>query len=153
MGCNWIEREAEHNDIEFSDWSGKAAASLLARSRFVPRCFDCTVNVPVIDMTAPESFRAFRTYLDQWAGVAKRGGEFKWSADIDLEQVEYLVHAFYRIATRANAAAEARGRFYMPPEGEAFYMSLIHGVLDALESAGTPAAEFAEELRQFWPGV
>ena len=43
--------------------------------------------------------------------------------------------------------------FYMPPEGEEFYMSLVHGLLDGLESEGTPAAEFAEELRQFWPGV
>jgi hypothetical protein len=108
---------------------------------------------PVDKHVGSEVVAAFRKYLDQWARVAKRGGEFKWSAEVDLEEVEYLVHAFYRIATRANAAAEARGQFYMPPEGEEFYMSLVHGVLDALESAGTPAAEFAEELRQFWPGV
>jgi hypothetical protein len=108
---------------------------------------------PVDTRVGSEVVASFRRYLDQWARIAKRGGEFKWSTELDLEEMEYLVHAFYRIATRANAAAEARGRFYMPPEGEAFYMSLVHGLLDALESAGTPAAEFAEELRQFWPGV
>ena len=82
----------------------------------------------------------------------KRGGEFKWTAEVDLEEVEYLVHAFYRVASRAADAAEQRGSRLMPPEGQAFYAALVLGVLDALESAGTPAAEFAGELRQFWPG-
>ncbi len=106
---------------------------------------------PVDDRVGAEVVKSFRQYLDQWARVAKRGGEFKWSAEVDLEEVEYLVHAFYRVASLATEAATARGRRLMPPEAEAFYASLVHGLLDALESAGTPAAEFAEELRQFWP--
>ena len=57
--------------------------------------------------------------------VAKRGGEFKWSTELDLEEVEYLVHAFYRVAGRANAAAEARGRSVDAARGEAFYTSLV----------------------------
>jgi hypothetical protein len=106
---------------------------------------------PVDNRVGAEVVKSFRQYLDQWALVAKRGGEFKWSAEVDLEEVEYLVHAFYRVASLATEAATARGRRLMPPEAEPFYASLVHGLLDALESAGTPAAEFAEELRQFWP--
>ena len=106
---------------------------------------------PVDGHVGSEVVTSFRDYLDEWARVAKRGGEFKWSAEVELEEVEYLVHAFYRVVGLATAAAEARRKRLMPPEGEAFYESLVHGLLDALESAGTPAAEFAEELRQFWP--
>ena len=107
---------------------------------------------PLDDQVGVEVIASFRNYLDQWARVAKRGGEFKWTAEVDLEEVEYLVHAFYRVASRAADAAEQRGSRLMPPEGQAFYAALVLGVLDALESAGTPAAEFAGELRQFWPG-
>jgi hypothetical protein len=108
---------------------------------------------PVDDELGAEVVASFRSYLDQWARVAKRGGEFKWSGEASLEEVEYLVHAFYRLAGRATAAAEERGRKLMPPEGAEFYNALVLGLLDALEAAGTPAAEFAEELRQFWPGM
>jgi hypothetical protein len=107
---------------------------------------------PVENQVGAEVVKSFRYYLDDWNRVAKRGGEFKWSAEVDMEEVEYLVHAFYRVAGRATAAAEARGTRLMPPEGEPFYNCLVLGLLDALEGAGTPAAEFAEELRQFWPG-
>ncbi len=110
-------------------------------------------DVPVDDEVGTEVVDRFRQYLDDWERIAKKGGDFKWSADIDLEQAEYLVHSFYRLANRAAAAAEQRGSRLMPPEGEAFYASLVMGLLDALEGAGTPAAEFAEELRLFWPGL
>ncbi|HEY2813649.1 MAG TPA: hypothetical protein VGJ03_09315 [Acidimicrobiales bacterium] len=106
---------------------------------------------PADDHVGTEVVTSFRRYLDDWARVAKRGGEFRWSGEETLEEVEYLVHAFYRLAGLATATAEERGRPLMPPDAKPFYEALIHGVLDALESAGTPAAEFAEELRQFWP--
>jgi hypothetical protein len=106
---------------------------------------------PIDDQIGVEVAKRFRGYLDEWARVASRGGEFKWTAEIDLEQVEYLVHAFYRVARRATDAAHVRGHRLMPIEADAFYESLVQGLLHALEAAGTPAAEFAEELRQFWP--
>jgi hypothetical protein len=133
--------------------AASSATAWIDYARAVLEGYGLDDDEPVDKHVGSEVVASFRKYLDQWARVAKRGGEFKWSAEIDLEEVEYLVHAFYRLATRANDAAEARGHFYMPTEGEAFYMSLVHGLLDALESEGTPAAEFAEELRQFWPGV
>jgi hypothetical protein len=108
---------------------------------------------PLDDEFGADVLASFRGYLDSWARVAKRGGEFKWEAEVDLEELEYLVHTFYRVAGRADAAAEARGHRLMPPEADAFYASLVVGLLVALEHAGTPAAEFAEELRQFWPGI
>jgi hypothetical protein len=106
---------------------------------------------PIDDHIGVEVAKRFRSYLDEWARVAKRGGEFKWTTEIDLEQIEYLVHAFHRVAGRAVEAAQVRGHRLMPIEADAFYESLVHGLLHALEAEGTPAAEFAEELRQFWP--
>ncbi len=103
------------------------------------------------DRVAAEVVTRFRGYLDEWDLVAERGGEFKWATEIDLEQVEYLAHAFYRVAGKATEAAQVRGHRMMPIEADAFYESLVQGLLHALEIAGTPAAEFAEELRQFWP--
>jgi hypothetical protein len=139
--------------VDIGPVAASSATPFIEYARAVLDGYGLDDDEPVDTRVGSEVVASFRRYLDQWARIAKRGGEFKWSTELDLEEMEYLVHAFYRIATRANAAAEARGRFYMPPEGEAFYMSLVHGLLDALESAGTPAAEFAEELRQFWPGV
>jgi hypothetical protein len=138
--------------VDIGPVAASSATAWVGYARAVLEGYGLDDDEPVDKHIGSEVVVSFRRLLDEWARVADRGGEFKWSTELDLEEVEYLVHAFYRIATRANAAAAARGRFYMPPEGEAFYMSLVHGVLDALESAGTPAAEFAEELRQFWPG-
>jgi hypothetical protein len=100
---------------------------------------------------------AFHQYLDEWedlaASAARSGGDFKWAIEIDVEQVEYLVHAFYRIAEQMAAAAEARGRTIMPPEAAEFYASLVTGLLDGLDEEGQSASVFATELRRFWPGL
>jgi hypothetical protein len=137
--------------VDIGPVPASSAAAWIEYARAVLEGYGLDDDEPVDKHVGAEVVATFRSYLDEWARISKRGGDFKWSTEIELEQVEYLVHAFYRLAMRANAAAEARGRFYMPPEGEAFYMSLVHGLLDGLESTGTPAAEFAEELRQFWP--
>ena len=139
--------------VDIGPVAASSATAWIDYARAVLGGYGLDDDEPVDTHVGSEVVASFRHYLDEWARIAERGGDFKWSTEIDLEEAEYLVHAFYRVATRANAAAEARGRFYMPPAAEAFYMSLVYGVLDALESAGTPAAEFAEELRQFWPGV
>jgi hypothetical protein len=137
--------------VDIGPVAAASATAWIDYARAVLEGYGFDDKAPVDNQIGFEVVKSFRNYLDQWAQVAKRGGEFKWTAEIDLEEVEYLVHAFYRVASLATSAAEARGKRLMPPEGEAFYESLVHGLLDALESAGTPAAEFAEELRQFWP--
>jgi hypothetical protein len=100
-----------------------------------------------------EVVQAFRGYLEEWEATAARSSEFKWSADVNPESVQYLVHAFYRVAQRLADAAEQRGTRLMPPEAEAFNTSLVTGLLDSLEAEGEPMAAFAEELRGFWPGL
>src|SRR5262245_27843841 len=137
--------------VDIGPVSSASATAWIDYARAVLEGYGFDREQPVDDHLGIEIVTSFRRYLDQWARIAKRGGEFRWTAEIDLEEVEYMVHAFYRVATLATAAAEARGKRLMPPEGSAFYESLIHGLLDALESVGAPAADFAAELRQFWP--
>jgi hypothetical protein len=99
-----------------------------------------------------EVAESFGRYLDSWQLIADKGGDFKWVDEVDPEEAEYLVLAFYRAAQRMNELAVARGRTIMPPEAALFYACLVNGLLDALASEGKSTAGFAEELRGFWPG-
>src|SRR3954452_13886032 len=135
--------------VDIGPVAAESAQAWIDYARAVLEGYGFDDERPVDNQIGSEVVDSFRRYLDQWARIAKRGGDFKWSAEIDFEQVVYLVHAFHRVAGSATAAATARGSRLMPAAGEAFYASLVHGLLDALEAAGTPAAEFAEELRQF----
>jgi hypothetical protein len=103
--------------------------------------------------TLPDDVRAgFEAYLAEWE-TAIRGQELRWEADVDSELVEYLVHGFYRVATRLAEESERRGGRLSPPEGDLFYRALVNALLDAMAAEGAAAAEFAEQLREFWPGL
>jgi hypothetical protein len=67
--------------------------------------------------------------------------------------VEYLVHAFYRIAQRLADEAELRGHPLAPADSDEFYWALVRSLLSALTDGGGSAGEFAEHLRAFWPGL
>jgi hypothetical protein len=103
--------------------------------------------------TLPDDVRAgFEAYLSEWE-AAISGPELRWEAEVDPELVEYLVHGFYRVATRLAEESERRGGRVSPAEGDLFYRGLVHALLDAMAAEGSAAAEFAEQLREFWPGI
>jgi hypothetical protein len=103
--------------------------------------------------TLPEDLRrGFAAYLDDWEAAAQ-GEEMRWEADVDPELVEYLVHGFYRVASRLAEERERRGGRVSPPEGDEFYRALVAALLDAMASGGPAARGFAEHLRDFWPGL
>jgi hypothetical protein len=110
-------------------------------------------GAPMEDELGPELVDSFRQFLAEWERIARRGGEFRWSIDIETDVAEYLVHAFHRIVTRLDDAASARGSALMPPEAQPFYAALVSGLLDGFTTEGETAAEFAEHLREFWPGL
>jgi hypothetical protein len=95
----------------------------------------------------------FDELLREWDRLARKGPTFRWDADVPGEQVEYLVHGFFRIASRLADEAEARGRRIAPEEGDSFYAALVTGLLAALDSESAATAEFAAYLRSFWPGL
>lgn len=100
--------------------------------------------------TTPEVLGVFRAYVTSWRAEAV-GVSMVWERDIPTEQVEYDVHAFQRVVEVLAERAEREGRA-APPEGEDFYVALLHGVLGALEAEGPASAAFAKHLSEFWPG-
>jgi hypothetical protein len=98
-----------------------------------------------------DAARAFDRYLDEWVGAGEIPGEVTWSTSVDPELAEYLVYAFYRVAKEMNdAAGDAQ---VVPDEAAPFYWLLVASLLDALEDNGGSQAEFAVNLREFWPGA
>ena len=96
---------------------------------------------------------AFEAYLDQWDRAAAAGPSFRWSGDADPEVVEYLLHAWFNLASILARRAQERGVRTSPPEGEVFYNGLVAALLDALADEGRAGSAFAEQLRTDWPGL
>ena len=111
------------------------------------------ITGPADQALEPDLLVAFEHYLGEWQAAADHDACFVWTADVPSELVEYQMHAFYRIVSRLSAEAERRGTALLPPDGELFYLSLVEAVIDALTLEGTAAAEFADQLRNFWPGL
>ncbi|MFP5578223.1 MAG: hypothetical protein ACLGIZ_08280 [Acidimicrobiia bacterium] len=111
---------------------------------------ELAVVAPGECFTTSEVLEVFRGYLRSWRAAAV-GTELVWEADIAPEQVEYDMHAFQRVVDMRSQRAAERGRV-APPEGEDFYLALLHGVLGALQAEGPASASFAKHLAEFWPG-
>lgn len=97
--------------------------------------------------------QGFREMLDEWTAVAERGPKFRWVTDLPVDVIEYLVHAFFRIAQRLADEAELRGCALAPADSDEFYWALVRSLLAALSDGGGSAGEFAEHLKSFWPGL
>ncbi len=104
--------------------------------------------------TLPDDVRdSFDSLLDEWDELASAGPELRWQAEVEPAVLEYFVHGFYRVATRLVEEAERSDAPEAPVEGDAFYRALVGGLLDALSAEGGSVAQFADELRPFWPGL
>ena len=112
------------------------------------RIGDQVVAVPA------DVLESFRTYLGEWRKAAEQDDVFRWTADVETEVLEYLLHALYNMTKALSERAQRRGYFEIPDEGRRFYHALVFAILDALSVEGSEAATaFAEELRAFWPGL
>jgi len=100
--------------------------------------------------TAPDTVDLMRGFVDSWSHAAL-GTDFYWEEDLPAERIEYAMHAFQKVVGVLAARAEVHGRS-APPEGDDFYLALLHGVLRALESESASSAAFAQHLAEFWPG-
>jgi len=98
----------------------------------------------------PDTIEFLRGFLRSWE-LAATGDVFLWEEDIPAERVEYSMHAFQRVVDLLARRAEVHGRA-APPEGDAFYLAVVQGVLRALEAESAASAAFARELAEFWPG-
>jgi hypothetical protein len=100
-----------------------------------------------------ETVATFVHYLDEWEKAATGVDEMRWAAEVPAEEAEYLLHAFFRIASNLANRAEDRGYTLAPPGSEDFYRALVTSFLAALDAEGHGSQEFSEHLRSFWPGL
>lgn len=96
-----------------------------------------------------DAARSFFDYIGEWEVLAARGGEVTWRAEAEPEVVEYLVYAFWRVAKDVNDGAGPVS--VVPTDAAPFYWLLVGGLLTAMDEAGGSHAEFAANLREFWP--
>jgi hypothetical protein len=101
----------------------------------------------------PDVIETFDELLDRWDALAADSTEFYWVAEVDPERIEVLARAFLTLAEALTLAAERRGYSISPTEGEPFYHALVNAFLDALAQEGQSQVEFAEQVRQQWPGL
>lgn len=103
-----------------------------------------------IDLAVIERFELI---LDEWEIVAGRHHAFEWAADIDPDDAIELAGTWFDLAQRLALEADVRGFPLSPPEGEAFYQSMVAGVLDALIETSESDPELAAKMRRLWPGL
>lgn len=91
-------------------------------------------------------------YLQQWKrSDLSAGGTFRWHADVDPDELEYLIHALLRLDAQLAAEVEDGGQPPAPDHGREFFLVLVRDLLYALEMEGTGRAAFVDQLRCCWP--
>ena len=99
-----------------------------------------------------EAVDELRHYLEQWKPETRSvDGDFRWRGEIDPDQLEYLVHAFFRLDALRTDAVEQGERSAAPDQGRDFYRVLVRALLHALEMDSPCRAAFADQLRSSWP--
>ena len=91
------------------------------------------------------------SYLQRWlpcAGSLPR--TLRWQADVDPDELEYLLHAFFNLDMQLSKEAGA-GVPEAPTEGRTFYLVLVRALLHALETQSPGRAAFVAQLRSSWP--
>ena len=93
-------------------------------------------------------------YLAQWKRPGNSaGGAFRWHADVDPDELEYLIHGLLRLDTQLAAEVEDGAQSPAPDEGREFYLVLVRDLLYALEMEGMGRAAFVDQLRCCWPSA
>jgi hypothetical protein len=81
------------------------------------------------------------------------GGTFRWHAEVDPDQLKYVIHGLLRLDAQLAAEVEDGRRPAAPDEGREFYLVLVRDLLFALEMEETGGAAFVDQLRCFWPSA
>ena len=93
-------------------------------------------------------------YLAKWTRPNhSAGGTFRWHADVDPDELEYLIHGLLRLDALLAVQIEEGGQSPAPDEGREFYLVLVRDLLHALEMEGMGRAAFVDQLRCCWPSA
>ena len=91
------------------------------------------------------------SYLQRW--MPWTGGlprTLRWQADVDPDELEYLVHALFNLDRQLSSEVGA-GVPNAPKESRTFYLMLVRALLHAIESQSPGRAAFVDQLRSSWP--
>ena len=130
-----------------------SSASTLAWITYARAVLDRADDVAGTAAVPDDVVRRFSGFLDQWQAAAEQHPEVSWNAEVEADELEFLAHAFLRIAEALAAEADVRGAPSAPPEADEFYQALVQGIVDALAAEDPARAQFSEQLRQAWPGL
>lgn len=99
----------------------------------------------------PDLVAAFEGYLDDWDRAAHEGDETHWSTEVDSDYLEFAVNGLFQIVRYLDEV----GDLSIGPDDPRlpFYRALVSGLLHALEAEDEPSLEYAEQLRDHWPGL
>ena len=91
------------------------------------------------------------SYLRRWMPCTDSlPRTLRWQADVDPDELEYLVHAFFHLDTQLPKKV-GTGVPDAPQEGRTFYLVLVRAILHALETQSPGRAAFVAQLRSSWP--
>lgn len=112
------------------------------------------LNVQPASRTSPSSTGVLvdvGSYLRRWMPCTGSLPEsLQRHAEVDPDEVEYLVHAFFNLDTQLSD--EVRRKIsVVPSEGRTFYLVLVGALLHALETQSPSRAAFVTQLRSSWP--
>ena len=132
-----------------------APASAVAWIDWADEVFGELRNKPWTRASLPASvFDEIGGYLDQWMPRTRIVDKpFRWHAEIDPDELEYLVHALFNLDTRLLAEAQRGELPRSPEEGQLFYLVLVRALLYALEVESPARAAFVDQLRSSWPSA
>ena len=111
-------------------------------------------NDPSRGLSCPPLLFGAGGYLQQWKrSDLSAGGTLRWHAEVDPDQLEYLIHGLLRLDAQLAAEVEGGGQPPAPDEGREFHLVLVRDLLYALEMEGTGRAAFVDQLRCCWPSA
>lgn len=100
---------------------------------------------------SPSVFVDAASYLQRWMPcTGSLPNTLRWQADVDPDELEYLVHAFFKLDTQLSKQVGA-GVPDAPEESRTFYVVLVRALLHALETQSPARAAFVAQLRSCWP--
>jgi hypothetical protein len=98
----------------------------------------------------PEVVATFIAYLDDWERAARRSPVFTWAGVEDVERARMLVQYWFNIDSLDDVTSRRIGIRKPRPEARPFLVTLVKGVVRALEQEATCQA-FVHNLIRGWP--
>ena len=86
----------------------------------------------------PEIAEEFDALLSEWSTQARRGGTFRWAAELAVDYVRNLIRYWANLDSLTQDVLDRFGVTWSPPQARPFFAALAGGVAEAFDAAGEP---------------